>query len=425
MWRLTLAIGSAGLIAACSSVDTEAPPKLPASVVVALDPTTVAIGETSRASAVIRDQTGDILPDQPMIWQSSDPTTATVSQDGVVTAVLSGNVSIIANTGAVRGTAQLSVTRPPTVPVATLDLTVALPALIATWSTRATAVVRDAAGTVLQREIRWTSSDVSVATVDGGGVIRVLGSGSTTISAESEGVQRQVAVTIPVARHIMNISVPVLARIGRTYTLNATARYADLSASPAAVRWSLVDPTSATLTTSFQYGRTWYGFTSRAHGPIGLVATTDSASVSVVVQSYGWATTVTATGVEAELLSDPAFSWPGEGNYRGKVIVGCDNGAPYVRLATHGPALTGRVVGIDQWDKQGQQPATQWIGSGAVVTQPSMTTAAFRALITDMETGATVARVATSGGERIYLFFSEGVRTAMAAAWASCPVFAP
>lgn len=82
------------------------------------------------------------------------------------------------------------VTGPSTAPVATVTVTLNPRSIPINQSSQATAVLKDAAGNVLTRPVRWSSSALGVATVDAGTgttvVVRGVGVGTATITATSE-----------------------------------------------------------------------------------------------------------------------------------------------------------------------------------------------------------------------------------------------
>ncbi len=58
------------------------------------------------------------------------------------------------------------------------------------------AIVKGAAGGILTRTITWSSSDGSVATVSGTGLVTGVGVGSATITATSEGESGTASVMV-------------------------------------------------------------------------------------------------------------------------------------------------------------------------------------------------------------------------------------
>lgn len=80
-----------------------------ASVSVSLGITDLLVGETTTASAVLRDADGNTLAGRVITWASTNPGVAAVTQGGIVTAVAEGTTSIIATSEGVQGPATLQV----------------------------------------------------------------------------------------------------------------------------------------------------------------------------------------------------------------------------------------------------------------------------------------------------------------------------
>jgi hypothetical protein len=81
--------------------------------------------------------------------------------------------------------------------VATVEITPATPIVAVGGSYQLTAVTRDASGNVLNgRAVAWSSSDPSVATVDGNGLVSGIADGSATVTATSEGQSGTASVTV-------------------------------------------------------------------------------------------------------------------------------------------------------------------------------------------------------------------------------------
>ncbi len=98
------------------------PPATPAPVAaVVITPASRSLqrGETLQLSASLRDAAGAVLSGRAIRWTSSNPAVATVSAEGVVTAVAGGTASISATSEERTGTADVTITPPPAAPADT------------------------------------------------------------------------------------------------------------------------------------------------------------------------------------------------------------------------------------------------------------------------------------------------------------------
>ena len=84
------------------------------------------------------------------------------------------------------------------IPVSSVAVTLATPSIpLGTAGDQATAVLKDAGGNVLVgRTVTWQSSNTTVATVSGTGVITTVGIGTSTITATSEGQSGGAQLTV-------------------------------------------------------------------------------------------------------------------------------------------------------------------------------------------------------------------------------------
>lgn len=94
-----------------ATVTVQAPEPV-ASVSVSPSSRTLAPGETAEFTATPRDRNGDALSGRAVEWASSDPTVASVNQNGQVTGVLPGNVTIMATSEGETGRATVEVVAP-------------------------------------------------------------------------------------------------------------------------------------------------------------------------------------------------------------------------------------------------------------------------------------------------------------------------
>src|SRR5947208_4843091 len=143
----------------------------------------------------------------------------------------------------------------PTVPVASVTVTPGTASLTVGQTVQLTATPRDANGTPLTgRVITWQSSDNTIATVNGSGLVTGAGPGGpVTMTATSGGQSGTASVTVtvaPVAAVTVTPSSGTVA-IGQTVQLTATPR--DASGNPLtgrAISWSSSDNTIATVSSS-------------------------------------------------------------------------------------------------------------------------------------------------------------------------------
>jgi len=152
------------------------------------------VGRSTPLQARALDADGQPLTDRVVTWASANPSIATVSAQGIVTAVAPGATTVTA-TSAGR-TAQAAVTATPE-PVATVTLTPALDTLAVGGTRTLVAALRGVDGTLLTaRPISWSVSDVRVATVSSTGDVTALAPGTAVISAVSEGRVGQTTLVV-------------------------------------------------------------------------------------------------------------------------------------------------------------------------------------------------------------------------------------
>ena len=169
----------------------------------------LAVGQTTQATATALDASGNPVSGSTITWSSSNTAVATVSASGLVTAVTSGSAAITASCGTASGSANLTVSGTAT-PVA--SITVALnPGNVTVGQTSvASAVLKDASGSVLTgRTVTWSvSAGGNAATVSSTGVVSTLVAGSATITAASGGVAGSAVLTISGATPIATPQLP-------------------------------------------------------------------------------------------------------------------------------------------------------------------------------------------------------------------------
>jgi trimeric autotransporter adhesin len=153
-------------------------------------------GSTAALRAVAKDEKGQPIEASKVkvAWSSSAPQSATVDEAGTVTAQRSGEATVTAAVGEVKGTAQVVVSIPVSVSVSAVsrDLRPGEAVVLSV-------VVVDDAGkpVTVPRTITWASSDAGVVRV-ADGKVEAVGPGSATITASTGALKGSSSVTVRV-----------------------------------------------------------------------------------------------------------------------------------------------------------------------------------------------------------------------------------
>jgi len=177
--RGAVAVAMAVAIASCS--DATEP-----SVATTLVPSVTAVsfsalGQVSVVTATVRDQNGATMPDAGLTWTSSADTVATISAEGLVTAVGNGVATLTASAGSASGAVTVTVTQVAVFLAITPDSVVLKdPGDTALMTVSAL----DSGGApVVGAAVTWSSADTAVASVDASGLVTAVGTGTVTITA--------------------------------------------------------------------------------------------------------------------------------------------------------------------------------------------------------------------------------------------------
>jgi outer membrane biogenesis lipoprotein LolB len=200
-----LALPAAALLAGCSALNSIS--ILPGQGSVVL----TAVGQTAQFQAFGSSQMGSGSPTTSNIsnsvtWTAGNPSVATVNAAGLATAVGAGYTQIVASSGGISATSDL------TVNIAGGGGTSGAPSITVVPGTAAATFVGEttqflasgsltAGGTPqnLTNQVQWVSSNVQVATVNSGGLATAVGSGTTTITAASGGVNGSGVLTVTIS----------------------------------------------------------------------------------------------------------------------------------------------------------------------------------------------------------------------------------
>jgi uncharacterized protein YjdB len=221
-----------------------------ATVVVTLALPSLTLGATTTASAVLRDERGATLTGRSVAWSSSTPAVATVDNSGAITTLAVGTTVITASSEGKSATATLTVIP---VPVATVTVALAATPVVVGGTTTATAVLRGANGATLSgRAVVWSSSVPSVATVSAAGEVTAVATGTTVVTATSEGQSGSATLTV-IVPPVATVTVAGAATLapGAVSGFTATLRDASGAAlSNRAVTWTSSDPNVAAVSAS-------------------------------------------------------------------------------------------------------------------------------------------------------------------------------
>jgi hypothetical protein len=139
-------------------------------------------------------------------WLSSNAQVATINSAGLATSVGAGTTTITAVSGGLNATASLTVTVPASGSGSgTPTLTVVPSSVAETFSGETTQFT--ATGNLtgigaiqnLTSQVTWVSSNVQVATINAAGLATAVGSGTTTIIAESGGLNASSTLSVSIA----------------------------------------------------------------------------------------------------------------------------------------------------------------------------------------------------------------------------------
>ena len=312
---------------------------------------TLVVGQTTQLAAQLKDEAGSILNGRVVGWSTNRASVATVSSDGLVTAISAGTATITATSEGRSATAAITVNLRPASAIIVSPEAVTL---FAGQTVQLSALVTDDRGQVLSgKQVAFTSSSNAIASVSGQGIVTAVSAGTATITATSEGATGQATITVapdPVAAVEINPSTASIL-VGGTTQLTAIARNVSgqaLSGRP--VFWTSSSPTLASVSSTGVV-------TGIAPGNAVIIASIEGKQASATV-------TVRAAPVATvQITPSPAST-----------IVGQTVTLTATTLDALGNTLTGRIVG---WTSSNTAVAT--VNASGVVTGVSSGTATITA----------------------------------------------
>ncbi|MBK6486597.1 MAG: Ig-like domain-containing protein [Gemmatimonadetes bacterium] len=335
-------------------VTSPAPPAV-GQVVVSLNSTVLAPGQSTNAVARAYNEDGTLMSDVSFTFSSTDPGTATVSGDGRVRGVGAGSTIIKATTSGVEGFASVTV-QSVILPVRSVLLSAPTASLTVGDSTHLVVETRDSTGAVLTgRTVSFTTSNAQVIGVTVSGTVRAVGAGSATIVASSEGKSATLAFTVsattpppavpaPVASVAVALNSPSLS-IGQGTQATATLRdSAGATLTGRSIAWSSSNAAVATVNQS------------------GYVTAVGAGSAMISAQSGGKSGSAAVTVQNAPVVVKTVTVSLSPSS----VTVGATSQATAVARDSSGAAISGRTV---SWAvSSGASVATLSGGNGASTT---------------------------------------------------------
>lgn len=181
--------------------------------------TTVRIGESLQLTAIVLPSTAT---DSSVIWLSENEGVATVTDNGLVTAISAGKATITASAGSV--SAEIAIT----VESSQVDnISLNLTNLVMKVGGEVTLIATISPETASNKELTWISSNYSIATVDNNGVVKAVDLGECDIvvtSKDGSGVSATCHVKVE-STPAESISIfpegPFMLKIGESVLLDA------------------------------------------------------------------------------------------------------------------------------------------------------------------------------------------------------------
>ena len=215
-------------------------------------------------------------------WSSQNIGMVTITAGGLATAVAAGTSKIQAVSGAVSGSATLTVTAATLVSIA-----VTAPSLSIAKGTSeqftATGTYSDNSTQNITGSVTWSSQSTGVATITAGGMVTAVGTGTSSIKAVSGAISGSAALTVTAATLVsIALTAPSLSIAkGTSEQFTATGTYSDNSTQniTSSVTWSSQTTGVATITA----------------GGLATAVATGTSSIKAVSGAVSGSTTLTVT----------------------------------------------------------------------------------------------------------------------------------
>ncbi|MGD8188800.1 DUF5057 domain-containing protein [Brevibacillus ginsengisoli] len=206
---------------------------------------TLNVGETFKLISTV---TPDTASNKAIIWTSSNPSVATVDENGIVTGITAGNAVITAasaENSSIKATSNITVK----VPVTSISLDKTGVVLRVGETDTLTATIMPANAT--NKDVVWSSSDSSILSITPNGLsstIRALKSGEATITVTSVDSQQTATCKVTVEESVDQVQVSPnekIINVGEKVQLTATVL--PVNSTNKNVTWSSANSTIASV----------------------------------------------------------------------------------------------------------------------------------------------------------------------------------
>ena len=207
------------------------------------------VGGTVQVTATPKDNQGVVIVGRTVIWTSNNPTIASVSSSGLVTAIAVGGTSITADIDGVSRSLNVTVTL---VPIGSVTYTPSRDTLVAGDVMQYNAVVKDTAGrtltTLVGRSLSTQSNNTPVATLTTVGVVNAIAQGVAVLVLTVDGVaSNDLTITVAQVASVTVTPSPGTVSVGATLQLTAVLKdiQGNVLTTSRAITWSTNSPNFA------------------------------------------------------------------------------------------------------------------------------------------------------------------------------------
>lgn len=149
-------------------------------------------GKSLKLEATVKDEQGKVLSGVPVGFKSLTPTMASVDAMGNVTAVTSGTATVLVEAGKASRQVEILIQIPKKIVISPPDSLLMLGVSKRYKGT----VIDDRDKPMIAGEIRWSSSDPEILTVDKYGDVKTLKEGAANLTAHAAGISSEMLITI-------------------------------------------------------------------------------------------------------------------------------------------------------------------------------------------------------------------------------------